>query len=264
VNRRAEFPANGRGVLAFRRGLDSKRHVREIVFDTETTGLDCLGGDRLIEIGCVELLNHIPTGRTFHAYVNPRRAISAEVVLVHGLSEEFLRDKPPFDEVAEAFAGFIADSALVAHNASFDRGFINMELQLCGRAAIAEHRFIDTLLLARRRHPNGPNSLDALCARYGINNSARIKHGALLDAEILAEVYLELLGGRQATFALGSVASSVAAAAAATYRIGPRPRALPIRLTAAEEASHDAFVAELGGAALWNSYRKAEPVRLAG
>ena len=153
--------------------------MREIVFDTETTGLDCLSGDRLIEIGCVELLNHIPTGRTFHQYVNPRRAVSTEALLVHGLTDEFLRSHPCFEDVADAFADFVGDGVLIAHNAGFDRAFINHELGLCGRPALAEHRFIDTLLLARRRHPNGPNSLDALCARYGIDNSARVKHGAL-------------------------------------------------------------------------------------
>lgn len=236
--------------------------MREIVFDTETTGLDCTAGDRLIEVGCVELLNHIPTGRTFHAYINPRRMVSTEAALVHGLSDDFLRDKPCFEEIAEAFSGFLGDSVLVAHNAGFDRDFINMELQLCGRSAIAEHRFVDTLLLARRRHPNGPNSLDALCARYGIDNSARTKHGALLDAEILAEVYLELLGGRQATFTLGSVAS-VAAATAAVRGIGARPHALPPRLSEADERAHDAFVAELGEAALWKSYRSRSPLRMA-
>ncbi|HEX2255779.1 MAG TPA: DNA polymerase III subunit epsilon, partial [Afifellaceae bacterium] len=154
--------------------------MREIVLDTETTGLDCLSGDRLIEIGCVELLNHIPTGRTFHAYINPRRMVTSEAALVHGLTDAFLRDKPCFDEIAEAFCDFVGDSGLVAHNASFDRGFVNMELGLCRHPPMEEHRFVDTLMLARRRHPNGPNSLDALCARYGIDNSARTKHGALL------------------------------------------------------------------------------------
>ncbi len=230
--------------------------MREIVFDTETTGLDCLNGDRLIEIGCVELLNHIPTGRTFQAYINPRRAVSRDAAFVHGLTDEFLRDKPCFEEIAEAFADFVGGSALVAHNAMFDRGFINMELGLCGRSAIEDHRFVDTLLLARRRHPNGPNSLDALCARYGIDNSARMKHGALLDAEILAEVYLELLGGRQATFALGSVGTSVAVAMQAV-RVGARPRPLAPRLTEEEELAHAAFVAELGAAPLWARYRTA-------
>jgi DNA polymerase III subunit epsilon len=231
--------------------------VREIVFDTETTGLDWLNGDRLIEIGCVELLNHIPTGRTFHAYINPRRAISAGAALVHGLTDEFLRGSPCFEDIAEAFSEFVADSTLVAHNATFDREFINLELGLCQRAAIEEHRFIDTLLLARRRHPNGPNSLDALCTRYGIDNSARVRHGALLDAEILAEVYLELLGGRQATFLLTSAAPLALGAAATGIAIKPRPRPLPSRLTEEDERAHWAFLATLGSEPLWSRYRGA-------
>jgi DNA polymerase III subunit epsilon len=227
--------------------------MREIVFDTETTGLDCLNGDRLIEIGCVELLNHIPTGRTFHAYINPRRAISADAVQVHGLTEEFLRTHRCFEELAEEFADFIGDSTLVAHNAMFDRGFINMEFGLCRRPAIQDHRFIDTLVLARRRHPNGPNSLDALCARYGIDNSARTRHGALLDAELLAEVYLELLGGRQASFALGS-AARVLVEIARTPTLAKRPRPLPPRLSAEDAEAHAAFIAGLGVEPLWSRY----------
>jgi DNA polymerase-3 subunit epsilon len=223
----------------------------EIVFDTETTGLDCFNGDRLIEIGCVELLNHIPTGRTFHAYINPRRAISADAVLVHGLTEAFLRDHPCFEHIAENFADFVGDSPLIAHNASFDRAFINMELGLCSRPHIHDHRFVDTLVLARRRYPNGPNSLDALCARFGIDNSARTKHGALLDAEILAEVYLELLGGRQASFALGSVMRSAAAMnrpPLLTSRQGPVAAAI----TAEDERAHADFIAGLAAARpLW-------------
>lgn len=236
--------------------------MREIVLDTETTGLDCLNGDRLIEIGCIELLNHIPTGRTFHRFINPRRSVSADALVVHGLSDEFLRQHPCFEEIAEAFAEFVGDSALVAHNAAFDRAFLNMELGLCGRAALAEHRFVDTLVLARRRHPNGPNSLDALCSRYGIDNSARVKHGALLDAEILAEVYLELLGGRQASLALGAVLAA-GPQAVAVRAIGPRPRPLPTRLTEAEERAHRDFVATLPTEPLWNRYRWAEEIRQA-
>jgi DNA polymerase-3 subunit epsilon len=227
--------------------------MREIVFDTETTGLDFQSGDRLIEIGCVELLNHISTGRTFHCYINPRRAVSEGAVAVHGLTDEFLRGQKCFEEIAEAFAEFVGDSPLVAHNAGFDRGFINMELGLCGRPHFEEHRFIDTLTLARRRHPNGPNSLDALCARYGIDNSARTLHGALLDAEILAEVYLELLGGRQATLALGTLDR-----ARATYtlarKIEARPRPLSPRVTPDDAAAHAAFVAGLGNAPVWQRY----------
>jgi DNA polymerase-3 subunit epsilon len=231
-----------------------KRPVREIVFDTETTGLDAANGDRLVELGCVELLNHISTGRTFHAYINPRRAVSQEASDIHGLTDAFLRDQPGFDEIVEKFLEFVGDSALVAHNAGFDRDFINMELGRCGRTAIEDHRFVDTLLLARRRHPNGPNNLDALCARYGIDNSTRTKHGALLDAEILAEVYLELLGGRQATLALGSLARS-GATTSVVATIGARPRPLAPRLTPEDERAHAAFLADLGEEPLWNRYR---------
>ncbi len=231
--------------------------MREIVFDTETTGLDHANGDRLIEIGCVELLNHIPTGRTFHRYVNPRRAVSDGAASVHGLTDDFLRGQPAFEEVVDSFVEFVGDSRLVAHNAGFDRGFINMELGLCGRPQLEEHRFVDTLLLARRRHPNGPNSLDALCARYGIDNSARTLHGALLDAEILAEVYLELLGGRQATLALGTLRRD-GATFALTRGIEARPRQLTPRLTPDDARAHAAFVAGLGKAPLWARYFGAE------
>ena len=235
--------------------------MREIVFDTETTGLDCLNGDRLIEIGCIELLNHIPTGRSFHRYVNPRRMVSPEAVLVHGLTDTFLRTHPGFEEVVDAFADFVADGVLVAHNASFDRGFINLELGLCGRPQFEEHRFVDTLLLARRRHPNGPNSLDALCARYGIDNSARLKHGALLDAEILAEVYLELLGGRQATLSLGSLTRGVLDSAAIQV-LAARPRALAASLTLEEEFAHAEFLTTLGANPLWSRYRAGPGIHL--
>jgi len=228
--------------------------MREIVFDTETTGLDCSNGDRIIEIGCVELLNCIPTGRTYHAYINPKRSISTGAVLVHGLTDEFLRGHPCFEDIVEAFCDFVAESRLVAHNAGFDRTFINYELGLCGRSLIEEHRFVDTLTLARRRHPNGPNSLDALCGRYGIDNSARTLHGALLDAQILAEVYLELIGGRQATLSLSAIAEGISWRSE-SRRILPRPTALPSRLTPAEEIAHAAFIAELGPSALWSRYR---------
>ena len=176
--------------------------MREIVLDTETTGLDPYQGHRLIEIGCIELLNRIPSGQTFHRYVNPERDVPAEAFAIHGLSAEFLKDKPRFAEVADELIAFIGEAPLVAHNASFDLNFINAELERAGRTAIARDRMVDTLLLARRKHPGGPNRLDDLCARYSIDNSRRTKHGALLDAEILAEVYLELIGGRQAQLIL--------------------------------------------------------------
>ncbi|MGQ7790781.1 DNA polymerase III subunit epsilon [Faunimonas sp. B44] len=238
--------------------------MREIVFDTETTGLNALGGDRLIEIGCVEILNQIPTGRTFHAYLNPKRPVDPDAVRVHGLTDAFLADKPCFDALVDAFLDFVGDCPLVAHNAEFDRGFINMELGLCGKPVFAPHRFVDTLQLARRRHPNASNSLDALCARFGIDNSSRTKHGALLDAEILAELYIELLGGRQAAFALGAMEEAAAGAAAALHPIPARPRALAPRLTAEDFAAHAAYVDALGAKAIWARYRApAEPERTA-
>ncbi|WP_026380542.1 DNA polymerase III subunit epsilon [Afifella pfennigii] len=233
--------------------------MREIVFDTETTGLDALRGDRLVEIGCVEIINRIPTGRFYHVYINPGRAISAEAVAVHGLTEEFLADKPLFTDCVAEFLEFIADAPLVAHNASFDRGFINMELKLAGQTALPDERFVDTLVLARRRHPGGANSLDALCSRYGIDNSARTKHGALLDAEILAEVYVELQGGRQALLELGSISAGEDGLPRA-QPVGARPHELPSRLCGAARAAHRAYVAkELGEAAMWNRYWPAKP-----
>jgi DNA polymerase-3 subunit epsilon len=236
--------------------------MREIVFDTETTGLDCLAGDRLIEIGCVELLNHIPTGRTFHAYINPRRPIAYEASLVHGLTDDFLRSQRAFEEVVDEFAEFIGDSLLVAHNAGFDRGFINMELGLCGRELFPEHRFVDTLTLARQRHPNAPNSLDALCARYAVDASTRTKHGALLDAKILAEVYIELLGGRQSSLALTAV-RTISEGISAIRVAMTRPRPLAPRLTSEDTLAHQAFLATLGAEPLWSRYQAAEETRAA-
>lgn len=230
--------------------------MREIVFDTETTGLDASGGDRLIEIGCVELINHIPSGRTYHAYINPQRPVHPDALAIHGLSDEFLADKPLFPEIADAFVGFLQDSPLIAHNASFDKGFINMELARCGIAELPDERFIDTLQIARRRHPGSPNSLDALCARYSIDNSSRTLHGALLDSEILADVYIELIGGRQTTFALSS-AVVVEQDRRAGQKAGTRPEPLPPRLTEAALEHHREFVDSLGGNALWKRVRPA-------
>ena len=170
--------------------------MREIVLDTETTGLDPVAGHRLVEIGCIELVNGMPSGRHFHRYLNPERDMPAEALAVHGLSVEFLNSKPRFTEVAEELLAFLGDAPLVAHNAAFDLGFLNAELERAGKAAVGRERLVDTLLLARRKHPAGPNRLDDLCGRYGIDNSRRTKHGALLDAEILTEVYLELIGAR--------------------------------------------------------------------
>jgi len=226
------------------------RIMREIIFDTETTGLDANGGDRLVEIGCVELVNHIPTGEVYHVYLNPERSVHPEALAVHGLDNEFLADKPLFESAADEFVAFLRDSPLIAHNATFDKGFINMELARSGRPEYPVDRFIDTLVLARRRHPGSPNSLDALCSRYNIDNSARTRHGALLDAEILAEVYIELIGGRQTAFALPT-ASAIEHARTKGAPAGARPQPLPPRISAAELESHREFVESLGEKALW-------------
>jgi DNA polymerase-3 subunit epsilon len=232
--------------------------VREIVLDTETTGLDPYQGHRLVEIGCVELLNRIPSGQTFHRYVNPQRDMPAEAFAVHGLSGEFLKDKPFFAEVADDLIAFIGDAPLVAHNASFDLTFINSELERAGKAEIGRDRLVDTLLLARRKHPGSPNRLDDLCARYSIDGSRRVKHGALLDAELLAEVYLELIGGRQAQLILVETGSDRAAAGTArAHVIRPRPIVLPPRLTAADLAAHLEFRSSLGEKAIWADYPSA-------
>ena len=178
--------------------------MREIVFDTETTGLSPLGGDRVVEIGCVELVNRVPTGRSFHAYFNPLRPMPSDAEAVHGLTDIFLSDKPLFEELCEELLDFIGDAPLVAHNAAFDFGFINNELALCRRPCICTTRMICTLVLARQRLPGAKHSLDALCTRFGVDRSIRIKHGALIDAQLLAQVYVELTGGRQ--IGLGLVA----------------------------------------------------------
>jgi DNA polymerase-3 subunit epsilon len=231
--------------------------LREIVLDTETTGLDPRKGDRLIEIGCIELVNRIPTGREFHRYINPERVVPAEAEAVHGLSTEFLLDKPLFAEVASEFLEFIAGDMLVIHNAVFDVGFLNAELERLGQGPpISMSRVVDTLQLARRKHPAGPNSLDALCKRYGIDNSKRIKHGALMDSLLLAEVYVELLGERQASLILGSDRTGAAQGLrGGTVAVrGPRPVPLPVRLTEELIAAHRAFVETLGPKALWKRY----------
>jgi DNA polymerase-3 subunit epsilon len=225
--------------------------MREIVLDTETTGLDPFQGHRVVEIGCVELINRIPTGATFHRYLNPERDMPAEAFNVHGLSVEFLKDKPPFADVCDELLEFLGDATLVAHNASFDYGFLCAELERCKREALTRDRVIDTLALARRRHSAGPYSLDALCARYGIDNSRRTKHGALLDAEILAEVYLELIGARQASLILVDIPGGVNGRRAPAAQ---RPIALPVRITEADIAAHRDFVATLGEMPLWRQY----------
>ncbi len=232
--------------------------MREIVLDTETTGLDPGQGHRLVELGCVELLNRIPTGATFHVHLNPERDVPAEAAAIHGLTTEFLKDKPLFADIADDFLAFIGDEApLVIHNASFDHGFLCAELKRVERALIARERLVDTLMLARRKHPAGPNRLDDLCTRYGIDNSRRTKHGALLDAEILAEVYIELIGARQAQLGLaGSGERRGSSGGVVTLRT--RPVALDARVSDAEREAHAKFVASLGDDALWREYRSDE------
>jgi DNA polymerase III subunit epsilon len=228
--------------------------MREIVFDTETTGLDPYQGHRLVEIGCIELVNRFPTGQTFHRYLNPEREVPQEAFAIHGLSYNSLKDKPLFADIAVELLGFLGDAPLIAHNASFDLGFLNAELERVKQSVIPRDRLIDTLLLARRKHPGGSNRLDDLCARYGIDNSRRTKHGALLDAELLAEIYLELIGARQAQLGLVAASTSPAAVQRSAGRAQARPAALPPRLTEADRAAHRALVVELGAKAIWNDY----------
>ena len=224
--------------------------MREIVWDTETTGFDPETGDRLVEIGAVELDNHLPTGRVYHQYINPKRDMPTSAFEVHGLSIEFLSNKPIFESIGQDFLDFIGDSVLIAHNANFDMKFINAELKMAGMRQIPMSQSKDTLELARRRFPGAQNSLDALCRRFGIDNSSREKHGALLDSELLAEVYLELIGGRQPDFALSVVGGS-STTVRVTKSVGPRPTTLPSRITAEEREVHKEFVANLKGDTLW-------------
>ena len=224
---------------------------REIILDTETTGLDPATGDRIAEIGAVELINHLPTGNTFHVYINPERDLPKEAEAVHGLSSAFLRDKPVFSAIVQDFLDFIGDAALIIHNASFDMAFINAELGFLRLPSIPPERVVDTLHIARQKHPGAANSLDALCRRYGVDNSRRTKHGALLDSELLAEVYLELIGGRQTALILEASVARKTVAAVAAQVAQQRPVPLPSRLTEEERAAHAAFVAALGEHALW-------------
>ncbi|HEY5364331.1 MAG TPA: DNA polymerase III subunit epsilon [Aestuariivirga sp.] len=226
--------------------------MREIILDTETTGLNPAQGDRLVEIGAVELIHRMPTGKVFHVYLNPERDMPKEAEAVHGLSAAFLADKPYFAAKADEFLAFISDSKLVIHNASFDMSFINAELGYCGKLAIPADQVIDTLAIARRSHPAGPNSLDALCRRYAIDNSKRTKHGALLDAELLAEVYLEMMGGRQTNLGLAEIKKPLV-----QLQMNSRPTSvqrsnpLPPRLSTQEKAAHQVALKELGEAVLW-------------
>lgn len=230
--------------------------LREIVLDTETTGTDHANGDRVIEIGCVELLNHIPTGNSYHVYINPQRPVSAGALAVHGLSDAFLADKPVFAAVADEFMAFVRDARLVIHNAAFDIGFLNAELARTGHPAFNLAEVVDTLTMARRKHPGAANNLDALCSRFGIDNSKRAKHGALLDAEILAEVYIELIGGRQVGFdlAVQPAARAGTQRGSASAPRESRARTIIPRLTDAERAAHLAFIESLGPNALWRDY----------
>lgn len=228
--------------------------MREIILDTETTGLDPYEGHRVVEIGCVELVNSIPTGRTWHCYLNPERDVPEQAFSVHGLSTDFLRDKPLFAERAEDFLSFIESAMLVMHNATFDFGFLNAELERIERPRLTWDRVVDTLALARRRHPGSPASLDALCRRYGVDLSERDLHGALLDCRLLASVYVELVGGHQARLELSPNGAQVGILHGQEMAVRRRPAPLAPRLSAAEQDAHRAFVATLGDDALWLRY----------
>ncbi len=228
--------------------------MREIVLDTETTGFEPESGDRIVEIGALELWNHMPTGKTYHQYINPERPMPQSAFEVHGLGDEFLADKPVFADIARDFLDFIKDAPLIIHNASFDMKFINAELGWIGIEPLPMSRAIDTLAIARRKFPGSPASLDALCRRFGIDNSARTLHGALLDSQILAEVYLELIGGRQPDFGLSHSPQEETDSSNEPGRqtAPPRPAPLAPRITSEEAAAHQAFIAALGPDALWH------------
>lgn len=226
--------------------------MRELVLDTETTGFEPDDGDRIVEIGAVELMNHVPTGRTYHQYINPQRAMPQGAFEVHGLGDDFLRDKPVFKDIAQAFVDFVGSDRMVIHNAAFDMKFLNAELGWLGRPLLPMTQSLDTLAIARKKFPGSPASLDALCRRFGIDNSNRTLHGALLDSEILAEVYLELIGGKQPDFGLSTTAAR-SNSGQPEWRPRPREKTLPNRITEAEKANHDAFIAKLGDDAMWKT-----------
>src|SRR5258707_812268 len=228
--------------------------MREIVLDTETTGLDPLRGDRLVEVGCIEIFNRMPTGQTFHRYINPERDMPAEALAVQGLTPAFLAVKPLFAEIVDEFLEFIADAPLIIHNASFDVSFINAELDRIKRPVIVRERLVDTLLLARRKHPGVSNRLDDLCSRYSIDNSRRTKHGALLDAELLAEVYIDLIGARQSQLILASETRDIRVGGVGEMPRRQRETPLLPRLTEEDRIAHRAFVATLGDKPIWNEF----------
>lgn len=233
--------------------------MREIIFDTETTGLESKT-DRIIEIGGIELVDHFPTGRTFHKYISPGdRKVHPDALAVHGLTDEFLKDKPSFAEIVGELQEFFHDAKWIAHNANFDIGFINAEFDRLGLPPVAGEQVVDTLAMARRKHPMGPNSLDALCRRYGIDNSHRTKHGALLDSELLAEVYIEMIGGRQTALGLADVEKKVKVVEEddddLVVVIPPRPGILAARLSPADMEDHQKLIVGMGAKAIWNRYQ---------
>lgn len=227
--------------------------IREIAFDTETTGLEWDKDDRIIELGAVELINHIPTGNTFQTYINPGRAVSEATIRITGITDDDLVDKPPFEDpsIVDAFLEFVGDATLVAHNAKFDRGFLNMELQRCGKEIIPETRWVDTVMIARKKYPGAPASLDALCKRFEVNAEARTYHGALLDSQLLAEVYLELLGGRAHRFDFGGQGVAAAGERAPAVQ---RPKTRCFEVSTEEAETHSAFIETLGEDAIWKRY----------
>jgi DNA polymerase-3 subunit epsilon len=228
--------------------------MREVILDTETTGLDPLRGDRIIEVGCVEVIDCVPTGRTFHSYLNPEREVSAEITEITGLTTAFLSDKPLFRDIVDPLLAFIGGAPLVAHNAPFDRGFVLAELTRLKRSALTDRLWLDTAEMARAKLPGAQVSLDALCRRFGVSLEKRVKHGALIDAELLAEVYLQLNGGRERKLDFGQAAIANARSATAEVRRAPRPTPLKPLVTAEEATAHAAFVATLGKGALWLRY----------
>ena len=229
--------------------------MREIMLDTETTGLSHKEGDRIVEIGCVEIIDRFPTGEVYHKYVNPERSMPKPAFDVHGLSQEFLSDKPLFTDLADGFLEFIDGAKLVIHNAPFDIGFLNFELEKSGHSIIAWSNVIDTLQMARQKYPGAANNLDALCRRFNIDNSSREKHGALLDSELLAEVYLELIGGHQAGFDLSAASGRSNEGEERLATAKPRAKALPLLLSEEEHEAHEAFIKTLGDNPMWHKLK---------